>query len=105
MSIFEIAMLVCFGISWPVSMHKSIKTKKVAGKSPVFLIIIAIGYVSGIIHKVFFSLDWVVILYIINCLMVIADCVLYFHYSKYTQEGQTFILKPKNMEQIRASRI
>jgi len=81
MSAFEVTMLICFGISWPISMHKSIKTKEVGGKSPIFLIIIAVGYVCGIIHKALFSLDWVIILYIINCLMVIGDCVLYFHYS------------------------
>jgi hypothetical protein len=33
MSVFEIAMLVCFGAAWPVSIYKSLKTRAVAGKS------------------------------------------------------------------------
>jgi hypothetical protein len=82
MSIFEVLMLLCFGLSWPLSIMKTIRTKEVAGKSPVFLIIVALGYMSGIIHKVFFSFDWVIVLYILNCLMVLLDCVLYFHFAK-----------------------
>jgi hypothetical protein len=82
LSIFEVIMLLCFGISWPVSIAKTIRTKEVRGKSPVFLIIICLGYVSGIIHKVLYSPDWVVYLYGVNLLLVTADCVLYFHYIK-----------------------
>jgi len=82
LSIFEVIMLLCFGISWPVSIAKTIRTKEVRGKSPVFLIIICLGYISGIIHKILYSPDWVVYLYGLNLLLVTADCVLYFHYIK-----------------------
>jgi hypothetical protein len=82
MSIFETGMLICFGVSWPVSILKTIKTKQVAGKSPLFLIIICAGYICGIIHKALFSNDWVIILYIINLFLVSFDCFLYFYFSK-----------------------
>lgn len=80
MSISEIVMLVCFGISWPVSIAKSLRTKIVAGKSPVFMSLIALGYLAGIIHKYYFDRNWVMALYVINLILVLVDLVLYFRY-------------------------
>ncbi len=80
MSIFEVIMLVCFGLSWPVSIAKALRTHKVEGKSPVFMIFVCVGYLSGIIHKVLFDLDWVVGLYALNMTMVLVDMALYFRY-------------------------
>jgi hypothetical protein len=80
MSPFEAVMLVCFGISWPFSIAKAVRTKTVTGKSPIFMAIVFVGYVSGIFHKALFSFDWVFLLYIINALMVAADFALYFKY-------------------------
>lgn len=80
MSIFEVIMLVCFGISWPISIAKSIRTKVVAGKSPIFMGIVCVGYLSGMIHKVLYSFDWVIILYLVNMIMIIIDIALYFRY-------------------------
>jgi hypothetical protein len=90
MPIFEILMLVCFGMSWPLSIAKSIRTKQVAGKSPLFLLVICIGYLSGIAHKVQFwqgaTRDWVVLLYALNLGMVAFDLGLYYLYSQ--REGE-----------------
>ena len=80
MSVFEILMLVCFGLSWPISIAKAIRTKRVEGKSPVFMLVICLGYLSGILHKLFFALDWVIVLYAINLLMVAIDLILYYRY-------------------------
>ncbi len=77
MSIFEILMLVCFGAAWPVSIYKSLKTRQVAGKSLPFLVIILVGYVAGVLHKLLVSYDLVIFLYLLNALMVAADIVLY----------------------------
>ena len=76
-SVFEIVMLVCFGAAWPVSIYKSLKTRQVAGKSLPFLVIIVVGYVAGILHKLLFHFDLVIYLYILNALMVGADIALY----------------------------
>ena len=76
MSIFELLMLLAFGISWPISIIKTIKSSSVEGKSILFLIIIFLGYVSGTIHKLLYSMDWVISLYIINGLFVLTDLVL-----------------------------
>jgi len=85
MSPFEFGMLLCFGISWPLSIAKSLRTKHVAGKSPLFMSIVDIGYVSGILHKIYFNYDWVIWLYILNFLMVSFDLFLYFLYSRRTK--------------------
>ena len=83
MSVFEITMLVCFGAAWPVSIYKSAKTRQVAGKSLPFLVIIVIGYVAGILHKLIFHYDLVIFLYILNALMVGADIALYLRNRMY----------------------
>jgi len=51
MNIFESIMLVCFGFAWPLSIYKSFVSKKTAGKSLLFLIVLQIGYVAGILFK------------------------------------------------------
>ncbi|MBN1798407.1 MAG: hypothetical protein JW822_07510 [Spirochaetales bacterium] len=80
MSVFEAIMLLCFGLGWPVSIIKALRTKVVRGKSPVFMAIIFLGYLSGITHKLIFTFDWVILLYILNCIMVGIDLFLYFRY-------------------------
>ena len=77
MSIFEAIMLVCFGAAWPVSIVKSWQTRSAVGKSLGFLVIVIVGYVSGIIHKLLYSRDIVLLLYLINLLMVVLDLLLY----------------------------
>ena len=77
MSVFEIAMLICFGAAWPFSIRKSYESRTNKGKSPVFLFIVLVGYASGILHKVFYSMDGVVWLYAFNGLLVLADMGLY----------------------------
>ncbi len=77
MSIFEIIMLLCFGAAWPVSILKSIKTKSNGGKSIVFLLIIIVGYMAGITHKLLYKPDFVVWLYALNLTMVSVDAALW----------------------------
>lgn len=78
MSIFEIIMLVCFGLAWPVSIYKSYTSRETKGKSVIFLFVVIIGYISGITHKLLYSRDWVVFLYILNLLMVTVDVLIYY---------------------------
>ncbi len=79
-SIWEVLFLVCFAISWPVSIAKSLRTKVVIGKSPLFMSLIILGYIFGIIHKFLYSNDIVVFLYIFNALLVSTDLFLYYLY-------------------------
>lgn len=82
MSIFEIAMLFCFGFAWPFSICKSYKSGTNSGKSLIFLYIVFLGYLAGIVHKILYSYDPVIILYIINGLMVLTDIMLYYRNTK-----------------------
>jgi hypothetical protein len=83
LSIFEAAMLICFGLAWPANIYKSIKSRSTKGKSATFLMIVILGYVFGITHKILYSRDIVMILYFINLLMVLVDLILYYRNKKY----------------------
>ncbi|MFZ5761463.1 MAG: hypothetical protein ACOY8P_00865 [Thermodesulfobacteriota bacterium] len=78
MSPFEILMLVCFGAAWPFSIVRSFRSRLTGGKSLPFLYIVLVGYVAGILHKMFFSYDPVIFLYGLNGLMVATDIALYY---------------------------
>lgn len=83
LSIFEAGMLLCFGVAWPLSIYKSVKSRSTKGKSLLFSIVIDLGYVSGIIHKLLYSPDLVMILYILNFIMVSIDLCLFFRNRRY----------------------
>lgn len=87
MSIFEVGMLLCFGAAWPFSIYKTLRTKDVRGKSALFLLIVLMGYVFGILHKVFYNFDKVVYLYAFNGLMVGTDIALYVRYKREYGDG------------------
>ena len=78
MSVFEILMLVSFGFAWPTNIYKSLKSKSIKGKSVSFLYIILLGYVMGILHKIFYNFDFVIAFYILNFVMVFIDLMLYY---------------------------
>lgn len=78
MSVFEAIMLLCFGSAWPFSIYTSYTSKTAKGKSLVFLVVLLIGYFAGTMHKIFYSLDYVIILYILNFCLVAIDTLLYF---------------------------
>lgn len=78
MSIYEIIMLICFGAAWPFSIYKSLKSKSTKGKSAMFMIVLIIGYISGILNKLLVHYDNVIYLYILNILMVFIDLILYY---------------------------
>jgi len=79
---FEAAMIICFGLSWPMSIYRSWKVKKVTGKSRIFLWLVFFGYLSGILHKYFFSFDWIITFYVINACMVFVDLILCYRYRE-----------------------
>ena len=79
MKIFEIIMLLCFGVSWPISVYKSIKTGSTKGKSVVFILAIILGYISGITGKIINNqINYVLAFYFFNLIIVSIDLVIYF---------------------------
>jgi len=75
-------MLVCFGIAWPFSIYRSYTSKNNNGKSLLFLFCVLIGYISGVIHKLLYNFDQVIYLYLLNCMMVFIDVILYYRNKK-----------------------
>ena len=83
--ILEIMMILCFGASWPFNVYKSYRARTAKGKSPVFLILIELGYMAGIAAKLTntaymaaFGEKWYVLFfYVLNFAMVAVDLGLY----------------------------
>ena len=87
--ILEATMIILFGISWPLSVYKSFKTKTAKGKSILFLSFILVGYLMGILGKILsHKITWVFIFYCINLLMVSIDFTLYFINMKRDKEKE-----------------
>lgn len=77
--LFEIIMIVCFGLSWPMNVIKSYRARTTTGKSLPFLLLIFTGYIFGITAKLIApSFKWYVLFfYVLNLVMVGADLLLY----------------------------
>ncbi len=79
--ILEMIMVICFGISWPISIIKTLKTKSSVGKSPFFIGFIIFGYICGIISKVIANnITYVFVFYCLNLVMTSIDLGLYLYY-------------------------
>jgi len=79
---FEAMMMICFGVSWPVAIAKTLRTRNVAGMSLFFLVVVELGYLAGILSKLSARRDWVIALYFMNLLFVGTEITLYLRYSK-----------------------
>ena len=75
--LFEVLMLVCFGISWPFNISKSWKSRTAKGKSLVFELCVVVGYLCGIAGKfVSGNVTYVVAVYVLDVSMVTIDIIL-----------------------------
>ncbi len=50
-NLFEAITIFCFGLSWPISICKSIKARTAQGKSLFFEVFLLVGYAFGILRK------------------------------------------------------
>jgi len=86
--LLEAMMLICFGLSWPISILKAVRLKFVQGKSIGFMALVFLGYTAGTVAKFADAaatskpLKLVTILYIFNGLMVFVDMALYMKYRR-----------------------
>ncbi len=91
--LLEALMIICFGISWPISIYRSYKSRTAKGKSLFFEVFVWIGYVFGITRKFIqygaaaghdlgflFYMGWV--FYVINIIEITIDIMLYFRNAK-----------------------
>ena len=78
-SILETLMIVCFGISWPLSIVRSYRSRSTKGKSLLFMCFILIGYFCGLISKMIsHTYNLAFWFYFPNIILVAADICLYF---------------------------
>ncbi len=89
-TICEIVMVLCFGASWPFNVIRAYKARTTKGTSLPFMSLIGIGYVGGILCKIFTMcikpltwLGWVAFaFYIINITLVSTGIAIYFRNKK-----------------------
>ena len=89
--LLETLMIVCFGLSWPISIRKSWISRTAKGKSLFFEVFLLIGYAIGITRKIIqifvlgisgpiFYLSF--FFYILNFIEISIDVALYFRNCK-----------------------
>lgn len=85
--ICETVMIFCFGLSWPMNIIKSLKSRTAKGKSILFMCFIEIGYIFGIAGKfITKTYNLALVFYFINFAMVLFDICLYFRNSGLDRE-------------------
>lgn len=93
--LLEALTIFCFGLSWPISIRKSLISRTAKGKSLFFEVFLLIGYAFGIIRKIIqltggssgflFFLSF--IFYVLNFIMISIDVALYFRNSRLDREA------------------
>ena len=87
--ILETMMLVCFGLSWPISLVKNIKAKSAKSMSLGFTLLIIAGYIAGISAKIMSgAFNYVLAAYFINLAIVSANVVVYFINRSYDRKAE-----------------
>ena len=86
MDLFEAIMILCFGLSWPISIYRSYVSRTAKGKSLFFEVFLWIGYVFGITRKIMQlnvgenlnSLFYLgLVFYFLNIIEISIDMILY----------------------------
>ena len=93
--LLEFAMLFCFGFSWPFAIAKTYRAKRVDGKSPMFEIIVILGYLFGIASHLISDRSWVLWVYLVDVALVATDLSLYFHYQSANSGASRATGEPK----------
>ena len=85
--VLEAGMLVCFGISWPFNIAKSLRSRTAKGKSVIYEILVVVGYFFGLAAKIILGdVNYVMIFYIVDILMVTTDIFLTFRNRRLDRE-------------------
>ena len=75
--ILEVMMLVCFGLSWPFNIVKSIRSRTAKGRTLTFHLFILTGYLCGLSSKfISGNITYVVAFYIVDIVLVTTDLIL-----------------------------
>lgn len=78
-NILETFMIVSFGISWPMNLIRSYRSRSTKGKSILFNYFILFGYICGVISKILsHTYNLAFYFYFPNIIMVTCDIILYY---------------------------
>ena len=89
--LLEALTIFCFGLSWPISIRKSLISRTAKGKSLFFEVFLIVGYAFGIARKIIqvavmgssgfiFFLSF--FFYVLNLIEISVDVGLYFRNTK-----------------------
>lgn len=93
-ALLEFGMLFAFGFSWPFAIARTYRSKSVDGKSPMFMLIVILGYMCGIAsHLVEGTKLWLVAVYLADIALVSTDLALYCLYSSRKNTTKTEVRK------------
>lgn len=85
--LLEAAMLICFGLSWPISLIKNIKAHSAKTMSFRFTMLIILGYIAGITAKIVtHTFNYVLVVYFLNLFIVLGNLVVYFINKNYDKK-------------------
>jgi hypothetical protein len=85
----EMGMLICFGICWPISIARLLRSCRSEGKSIGFVAAVLVGYLFGVASKIAFAtisgspLPPVTLLYAVNSVSVAVDGALCIYFRRY----------------------
>ncbi len=98
MDLLEALMILCFGLSWPISIYRSCVAKTAKGKSLFFEVFLWIGYVFGIARKFLelhassgamnFLFYLGLIFYFLNIFEITIDMALYLRNARLDKERE-----------------
>ena len=77
--LLEAMMIISFGISWPLSIIRSYRSRSTKGKSIFFSFFILFGYLCGIAAKILSgNINYVLVVYFLNLITVCLNLLVYF---------------------------
>ena len=85
----ETGMLLFFGICWPISIARMLRSRRSEGKSIGFITAVLVGYLFGVASKFAYAavsgepLPPVTLLYAANCVFVAVDGLVCIHFRRY----------------------
>ena len=92
----EAMTIFCFGLSWPISIRKSLVSRTAKGKSLFFEIFLLIGYACVIALKVIQTVEGrsgflfylIFFFYVMNFIEISIDVMLYFRNKKLDEAAE-----------------
>lgn len=96
LDLLEALTIFCFGLSWPISIRKSVVSRTAKGKSLFFEVFLLIGYACGIARKILqtiggesgFLFYLAFFFYVLNFIEISIDVGLYFRNKKLDEAAE-----------------